>query len=420
MGKVQSYLSAINRLKLAGRIKPTKKSSIKESYDAANRLISKGYSEKITKIDVSSYIFEVPSEFTHGVSYKVYPAECRCSCPYGEKGFFCKHLQLFMILGRSSDSRFTSVENQINNHVEILKSKNLYSSLDTDLCEYKVQSLFDREFYFVSVSTNSCTCVAHGYYPECSCLRLTRSISPTIAPSIPEVEDDEISNSEHLEEDSLMVPNAIDEKASLMNKLSNIQDKLSKSEVISEEIFKMVDILDNAVSLNVRQNPSSATNSIRNKIKPLNPKRKTKKRAVCVFNPASSPSKVESVERGKLDSIQILGEHFYCKRIEPIVADSDHQYSVPSHEIKEKRQKQKHQPTGKLKSIYKARVRKSSLKATMKHNVRPHICTSQEHKVDVEKFENIYQDETLNKGEIIRNISMDSLFVSNEVTIPFS
>ena len=39
-------------------------------------------------------------------------------------------------------------------------------------------------------------------------------------------------------------------KASLMTKLSNIQDKLLKSEVISEAIFKMVDILDNAVSLN--------------------------------------------------------------------------------------------------------------------------------------------------------------------------
>ena len=49
----------------------------------------------------------------------------------------------------------------------------------------------------------------------------------------------------------------------------------------------------------------------------------------------------------------------------------------------------------------------------MKHNVRPHIRTSQEHKVDVQKFENLYQDETLKKGEIIRNISMDSLFVSN-------
>lgn len=347
---------------MAERIKPSRQSSIKEGLDAAKRLLSKGFSERIVVLQGDVQQYQVPSEYTDGIFYTVCPSECRCTCPYGEQGHYCKHIQLLILLCNSSDPRFTPLEDQMNNLVSRLQKDTKYTVLNQDSFEFKVHSMFDETIHFVALSSNSCTCIAAGYYHECACLKLGRIISSNVNVVYHDnikMESDEIP-SESYDDDTVQALNAHfgDNKQDVLNKIENIKDKIVHATVIEDEIKSMVDILHRAVSsVNFKKKETSRAQKVRK----LHPLRKAKRKVRPNCDPKYSPTK-ELQSLG--DKTKIQHDHAYF--VKPTETFSDHNYS----EISEKSSTSvdSSKPKGKLKAIYKGGVRRKSLKDTMKLN----------------------------------------------------
>lgn len=106
--KTDGYFQVIHDLQAVGRMK---NASLKsgEILKSASRLVGKGWQDSINLISHDTYLYDVPSEQTPGLSYKVCPSESFCSCPIGLRGHRCKHLVLTDLLSEHDSQKFPAL-----------------------------------------------------------------------------------------------------------------------------------------------------------------------------------------------------------------------------------------------------------------------------------------------------------------------
>ncbi|XP_055070281.2 uncharacterized protein [Misgurnus anguillicaudatus] len=169
--KTDGYFQTIQDLHAVGRMK---NASLKSGQilESASRLVEKGWEKDIQLIDHDMYIYEIPSEQTSGLSYKVCPSESFCSCPMGIRGHRCKHLVLTDLLSKNVSQKFPALDFQLNAHATVIQQKQLYSVLCFDTKEVDVKSLCNERIYHTSATTLQCTCCTYSYYKKCACLLL--------------------------------------------------------------------------------------------------------------------------------------------------------------------------------------------------------------------------------------------------------
>ncbi|XP_072051312.1 uncharacterized protein [Amphiura filiformis] len=176
--RVMSYFMIKSRLQEDGRLPSKRDKSSSVTAAAAERLISKGWTEKVKgHIHQRGTYVMVPSEKTLGLTYKVVPSEMYCECQHNRNGgHICKHLRLCFILSRSAESFVRDVETLTAEAIQHIIDSKSYDILDNALGEVKVKSPHSGEEYLVRSISGICTCTAYAHQGSCLCLRVAKMV----------------------------------------------------------------------------------------------------------------------------------------------------------------------------------------------------------------------------------------------------
>jgi len=268
--KTDGYFQVIHDLQAVGRMK---NASLKsgEILKSASRLVEKGWQDSINLISNDTYLYEIPSEQTPGLSYKVCPSESFCSCPIGIRGHSCKHLVVTELLSKHDSEKFPSLDHQINAHASVLKQKKLYSILCSDTKEVDVQSLCHERIYHTSAMTFQCTCCTYSYIEKCACLLLASELfDVTSTRAVPTLWQEEASM-------LLNVNTAANHSKTEVQKLKDILDSVQKWQTIPQHISQQIKNLHDSVTNASMSRTAAAfpavTTDLTRKIRPLFPHR---------------------------------------------------------------------------------------------------------------------------------------------------
>lgn len=266
--KTDGYFQVIQDLQAVGRMK---NASLKsgEILKSASRLVEKGWQDSINLISHDTYLYDVPSEQTPGLSYKVCPSESFCSCPIGIRGHRCKHLVLTDLLSERDFLKFPALDYQLNAHASVIKQKKLYSILCFDTKEVDVQSLCNERIYHTSATTFQCTCCTYSYKEKCACLLLACELFDVIlARDVPTLS----------QEDTLMqlnVNTAANHSKTEVQMLNEILETVQKLQNIPQHISQQIENLHDSVT-NASMTGTlfiAVTTDLKRKIRPLFPHR---------------------------------------------------------------------------------------------------------------------------------------------------
>ncbi|KAG9273244.1 hypothetical protein AMEX_G12351 [Astyanax mexicanus] len=266
--KTDGYFQVIHGLQSAGRIKNASMKS-DDIHTSACRLVEKGWIDRIDRISQEMYIYNVPSEQTHGLSYKVCPSESFCSCPEGIRGRKCKHLVALGLLNELDAEKFPNLNCQMNAHASMIKQKKLYSVLCFDTKEVDVQSLCSERTFHTSATTFLCTCCTYSYNDNCACLLLACElfdVTRTTTTPTP----CKVNTLFHLN-----VNTAVDCTATVLEKLNKILETVQEWQTVPQPIQQQIEKLHDTVTNANRAVHTfpAVTSDVTRKIKPLFPHR---------------------------------------------------------------------------------------------------------------------------------------------------
>ncbi|XP_048035534.1 uncharacterized protein LOC125261036 isoform X2 [Megalobrama amblycephala] len=266
--KTDGYFQVIHDLQAVGRIKNASLRS-GEILKSASRLLEKGWQDSINLTSHDTYLYEVPSEQTPGLSYKVCPSESFCSCPIGIRGHRCKHLVLTDLLSEHDSQKFPALNYQINAHASVIKQKKLYSILCFDTKEVDVKSLCNERIYHTSATTFQCTCCTFSYNEKCACLLLACELFDVILTrDVPTLWQEDMSV-------QLNVITEANHSKTEVQKLNEILETVQKWQNIPQHISQQIKNLHDSVtnaSMTVTAF-TAVTTDLTRKIRPLFPHR---------------------------------------------------------------------------------------------------------------------------------------------------
>ncbi|XP_055032677.2 uncharacterized protein [Misgurnus anguillicaudatus] len=215
--KTDGYFQTIQDLHAVGRMK---NASLKSGQilESASRLVEKGWEKDIQLIDHDMYIYEIPSEQTSGLSYKVCPSERTVLC--------------------------------------------------FDTKEVDVKSLCNERIYHTSATTLQCTCCTYSYYKKCACLLLACELFDVKLKTAVSTLDQDTSLQENMN-------TAANHSKTEIEMLNEILETVKQWQTIPKDIcHKIQDLHDNVTNACITGPKLPEANvDLRRKIRPLFPHR---------------------------------------------------------------------------------------------------------------------------------------------------
>ncbi|XP_056587061.1 uncharacterized protein LOC130407814 isoform X4 [Triplophysa dalaica] len=234
---------------------------------SASRLIEKGWQNNINLVSNDMYLYEVTSEQTTGLTYKVCPSESFCSCPMGIRGHQCKHLVLTDLLREHDSQKFPALDFQMNAHASVIKQNKLYSVLCFDTKEVDVKSLCNERIYHTSATTLQCTCCTYSHHEKCACLLLACELFDITLKTAATIDQD---TSQQVNMDTAANPSKTE-----IQMLKEILETVQKWQSIPQLICHQIKELHDTVTNGCKTGPTCTEINVdlTRKIRPLFPHR---------------------------------------------------------------------------------------------------------------------------------------------------
>ena len=231
-----------------------------------------------------SGLFQVSSQYTEGASYTVDLAELHCTCPVGDQGMLCKHINLCLHIFKNRLHEYRETES------EKLFDNGGYTIISDTKGEVSVYIDSFQQSVTASASSNLCGCASYSYHHSCAHLLLAHALFPNFDPADSLFDNPPDSfppvNTTHNQTVELKVPPHPPLNSEYLEKLNAIMDYANRNDMT--DIMKShIDRLYACITPSIQPIPIK-DKSKKRKIEPNNIERQRivlKKRKLAVQSP---------------------------------------------------------------------------------------------------------------------------------------